>query len=227
MKGPTLGNWLCPAENSAAFCRRLGGCHMKHSTRLQVAIFTALALIALFSPLAFPQGRRGGGFGRGGGAGLGTGPGATRGRGAVRMDEATTLLLITTLLNLTDAQHQQLQDIFDSAIKNGAPIAAQLQSSQDALFEAVRAGKSESEIKSLADQRSSLSSQITLLQVQTFSKMWAMLTAEQKPKVDSFMYDNIGEFLFSTTEPPPPRPAPAAAPTPTVPAPTTPAVPRN
>ena len=121
----------------------------------------------------------------------------------VQMDERTALNLFSALLNLNDSQQQQLHTAFDAAVKTAAPIATQMESNKDALFEAVKSGKSDDQINTLAEQQASLTSQMLALQAQTFSKMWALLTSDQKPQVDASMYGDIGEFLANTKQPPP------------------------
>ena len=168
-----------------------------------------LFIVALCPTLAFAQGRRGGT----GGAGRGGAMAGGRGRGApVQMDERETLDLLTLLLNLTDQQKQQLQTIFDAAANMAAPAATQLQVSKDSLFDAVKAGKSDDEIRSIAARQGSLSTQILTLQAQTFSKLWGILSADQRAQIDSFIYDVIGDFLSNATPPAPAAILPGAAP---------------
>lgn len=167
-----------------------------------------LLMVALCLAVVCAQGRRGG---SGGGIGGGAFGGGGRGRGASPvMDERTVLNLVAALLNLSDMQRQQVQTIFDAADRTAAPIAAQMESSKDALFDAVKMGKSDDEIKTLAAQQESLRTQILTLQAQTFAKMWALLTNDQKAQVDSFIYGEIGQFLSNAT---PPVVSSSAAPT--------------
>ena len=132
-----------------------------------------LIILTLCSAVSLAQGRRGGARGGGG-----------RG-GPVEMDERTALLLLSTLLSLSDSQRQQLTTVFDAAAQTAAPIATQLEAGKGALFEAVKSGKSDDQIKNLAEQEGSLTSQMLALQAQTFSKMWALLDSDQKSKVDA------------------------------------------
>jgi Spy/CpxP family protein refolding chaperone len=113
-----------------------------------------LIIMTLFSSLSFSQGRRGG-------------AGGGRAHGPVQMDERTALNLFSALLNLNDAQQQQLHTAFDAAVKTAAPIATQMESNKDALFEAVKSGKSDDQIKTLAEQQGSLTSQMLTLQART------------------------------------------------------------
>jgi Spy/CpxP family protein refolding chaperone len=143
-----------------------------------------LGVAVLCPTLSFAQGRRG------------TGGGRVRGTGApVQMDERTVLDLFSAILNLSDSQQQQLHAAFDAAVKTAAPISTQMENNNEAIFEAVKAGKSDDQVKTLAQQQASLSSQMLTLQAQTFSKTWAVLSSDQKARFDDLMYDDIGQFL--------------------------------
>src|SRR3984885_5667582 len=155
-----------------------------------------LIILTLCSAVALAQGRRGGARG-GGGQGGGRG-------GPVQMDEGTSLLLLSALLSLSDSQRQQLTTVFDAATLTAAPIATQLEAGKGALFEAVKSGKSDDQIKNLAEQEGSLTSRMLALQAQTFSKLWTILTSDQKSKVDASMYGYIEGFLANAREPVPP-----------------------
>lgn len=133
---------------------------------------TLFIILTLCPTVSLAQGRRGG---RRGGA---------RG-GAVQMDERTALLVLSALLNLSDSQQQQLGAVFDAAVKTAAPIATQMEAGKEALFEAVKSGKSDDQIKNLAEQEGSFTSRMLALQAQTFSKMWTLLNRDQKSEVDA------------------------------------------
>ena len=152
---------------------------------------TLLMIVMLSPSVSLAQGRHGGM--RGGARG-----------GAVLMDDRTALLILSALLSLTDSQQQQLGTAFDAAVKTAAPLVAQMETGKEALFEAVKSGKSDDQIKSLAEQQGSLESRMLALQAQTFSKMWALLTSDQRSEVDASMYDDIGEFLSDAKQPLPP-----------------------
>jgi hypothetical protein len=137
------------------------------------------------------------------------------------MDEHTTLMILTALLALTDAQQQQLGGVFDAAMKTAEPLNAQIENGKQAIFEAVKSGKSDDQVKTLAAQQGAVAGQLLALEAQTFSKMCAMLTAAQKSQVDDIMFTEIADFLGSAREPLPDAVNPAAAPTPTA-TPTTP-----
>ena len=91
------------------------------------------------------------------------------------MTEQTALLVLSALLNLSDMQRMQLSSVFDATAKTAAPIAIQMEDNKEAIFEAVKSGKGDDQIRNLAAQQGSLTTQMMTLQGQTFLKMWAML----------------------------------------------------
>jgi Spy/CpxP family protein refolding chaperone len=174
------------------------------AARLAIKIAVGLALILMLGPSeAFAQGRRGGGGGGGGRGGFRGGP--------PQVSEESSLQLLTAVLSLDDMQQQQLRTAFDAAAKTAAPIATQLEDDKNALFAAVKAGKGDDEIKSLAEQQGALTSQILKLQAQTFAKLWAILRNDQKAEMDDLLYANIGEFLANAKQPVPEPAAPATS----------------
>jgi hypothetical protein len=128
------------------------------------------------------------------------------------IDEHTALLIFSAVLNLTDAQQQQLGNTFDAAVKTAAPLNTQIENGKNALFEAVRAGKTAGQLKALSDQEGALTSQLIALQTQTFAAMYAMLISDQKLMVDDSMFTDIGQFLSNAREPLPETTSPAATP---------------
>ena len=111
------------------------------------------------------------------------------------MNEGSALLLISILLHLGDSQQQQLRTAFDAAVKTSTPITIQMEDGKAALFAAVKSGRSDAEIKSLAEQQGALASQMLVLQAQTFSKLLAILNSKQESHVDAFVFANMEEFL--------------------------------
>jgi len=105
------------------------------------------------------------------------------------------MLLLTGMLDLTVSQRQEVTTVFDAAIKTAAPVATQIESNQQALFEAAKSGKGDDQIKTIGDQQGPLTSQLMALQAQTFAKMWAVLNSDQRAKVDALIYAHIGDLL--------------------------------
>ena len=112
-----------------------------------------------------------------------------------RANEQSALQLITLVLKLNDSQQEQLHAAFDASLKQAAPIADEMEHAKDALFAAARSGKSEEEIRRLADEQGQLTSRMLFLQAQTFAKLWALLDNQQKGLADDFVYSNIRLFL--------------------------------
>lgn len=110
-------------------------------------------------------------------------------------NEQSALDLITFVLKLNDSQREQVHAAFDAALKEAAPIGPQMEAGKNALFAAARSGKSEEEIKHIAEQQGAFTSRVLLLQAQTFAKLWALLDSQQKSRVDDFIYSNIRLFL--------------------------------
>jgi Spy/CpxP family protein refolding chaperone len=149
-----------------------------------------LVVVALVPTAAFAQGRQGGGRTRGGGR-------AT----AVVWNAHATLLLFEAVLELTDAQARQLDTVFSAAEETAAPVATALEAGKNALFEAVKAGRHDDELQKLAERHGDLAIQLQALQARTFARLWALLTAEQKTKVDQSTYEHIGTFLANAARP--------------------------
>lgn len=106
-------------------------------------------------------------------------------------NEASAVNLLTIVLRLNDSQQRELRAAFDAALRTAAPISAKLQAHKSSLFEAVKSGKTEEQIKTLATEQGALTSEMLVLQAQTFTKLWSILNADQKSQVDDFVYGNI------------------------------------
>jgi hypothetical protein len=173
-------------------CDGLASLKISKGDRTIMKRLATLLIIGTLSPaISLAQGRHGGM--RAGARG-----------GPVLMDDRTALLILSALLSLSESQQQQLGTAFDAAVKTAAPLVTQMETGKEALFEAVKSGKSEDQVKSLAEQQGSLVSRMLALQAQTFSKMWALLTSDQRSEVDASMYDDIGEFLSNAKQALPP-----------------------
>src|SRR5437764_13247475 len=73
-------------------------------------------------------------------------------------------------LNLTDAQKQQAQSIFQAARQSAEPVHAQLKQSREALTAAVKSGASDAEIDKLANSLGPLMAQTTAIHNKAFAK---------------------------------------------------------
>ena len=153
----------------------------------------ALALVLCAGSVSAQRGgRRGGGM-----------SGNTFGRTPSNVvTKEDTVDLFAVLLDLNDSQRQRLSAILDGAIQMASPIQEQLNKGTKSLFEAARAGKSDSEINKLADQQGLLASQMLAIQARSFAKLCSMLTSDQQIKDETFLYDRIGSLLASSVRPP-------------------------
>ena len=125
-------------------------------------------------------------------------PGADTSSSSLRQaNEQSALELVTLVLKLNDSQQEQLHAAFDAALKEATPMADEMERAKNALFAAARSGKSEEEIRRLADEQGQLTSRMLFLQAQTFAKLWALLDSRQKGLADDFVYSNIRLFLPS------------------------------
>jgi Spy/CpxP family protein refolding chaperone len=87
-------------------------------------------------------------------------------------------------LNLTDAQKQQAQSIFQSARASAQPLRAQLKQNRQALAAAAKGGESDATIQQLATQQGNLMGQVVAVRTEAFKKFYAMMTPDQRAKAD-------------------------------------------
>jgi hypothetical protein len=112
-------------------------------------------------------------------------------------NEQSALELVTLVLKLNDSQQEQLHAAFNAALKEATPISDEMEHAKNTVFAAARSGKSDEEIRRLADEQGQLTSRMLFLQAQTFAKLWALLDSRQKGLADDFVYSNIRLFLPS------------------------------
>jgi protein CpxP len=90
-------------------------------------------------------------------------------------------------LNLTDAQKEQAKQIFADARKSSESVHSQLSQNKQALSAAVKSGASEAQIDKLSNDMAPLLAQTTAIHTKAFAKFYALLTPEQKDKVNARM----------------------------------------
>jgi Spy/CpxP family protein refolding chaperone len=88
-------------------------------------------------------------------------------------------------LNLTDAQKQQAQTIFQSAKQTVQPLASQLKTDRAAMAQAVKAGDM-AKIQQLSTDMGSLRGTVMSTRLQAQAKFYALLTPDQKTKAEEF-----------------------------------------
>ena len=123
-----------------------------------------LTLVLLFSTtVVFAQGPRG------------HGPGGPRGN---RID------FLATVLSLTDAQKTQATALFEAAETASAALRETQVQQHQALNDAAKSNAADATIDQLAATLGSTSGQLAALRTKAFAKFYALLTAEQRTKLD-------------------------------------------
>jgi Spy/CpxP family protein refolding chaperone len=111
---------------------------------------------------------------------LAQGPGR-RGPGAANQNRIDFL---ATVLSLTDDQKQQATVIFDAAEQASTPVRESLTQQRQALNDAAKSNAADAQIDQLAATAGNLTAQLTAIQTKAFAKFYAILTEEQKTKLD-------------------------------------------
>jgi periplasmic protein CpxP/Spy len=102
---------------------------------------------------------------------------------------------MATKLNLTDDQKQQAKSIMGSARESAKPVRDQLRQDRLALKNAVKTGKSDSEIDQISANLGRDTAQMTALRTKAFAKVYALLTPAQRTQADQ-MHDHArGMFM--------------------------------
>jgi Spy/CpxP family protein refolding chaperone len=83
-------------------------------------------------------------------------------------------------LNLTPEQRSQARAIFAQTKRDTAPLKQELKQNRRAMTDAIRSGKSETEIRQLAAAQGNTLGQIIALRSQARARFVAQLTPEQK-----------------------------------------------
>lgn len=89
-------------------------------------------------------------------------------------------------LSLTDAQKAQAQTIFDAAKTALTTAQGQMTAAHDALTAAIKANKPDADLERLAAAVGTVEGQIAAINAKAEAKFYALLTADQKTKYDSF-----------------------------------------
>ena len=101
------------------------------------------------------------------------------GTGANRLD------FLAGYLSLTDAQKTQATAIFAAATAAGETARGQMTAAQDALKTAIKANATDATLDRLAAAIGAIHAQTTAIQAKASTRFYALLTAEQKTKLDA------------------------------------------
>ena len=105
----------------------------------------------------------------------GHGPGGPRGN---RID------FLATVLSLTDAQKTQATAIFEAAETASSALRETQVQQHQALNDAAKSNAADATIDQLAQTLGSTSGQLAALRTKAFAKFYALLTTEQRTKLD-------------------------------------------
>jgi protein CpxP len=87
-------------------------------------------------------------------------------------------------LDLTDAQKEQAKAIFEETRKANETYREQLRSLRAEEREAIKAGKSENELRNLAQRSANVTADMHANRLVAQSKFWQILTPEQRAKLE-------------------------------------------
>jgi len=113
-----------------------------------------------------------------GGGGRGGGRGGSEG-GSFVMSAPNKFDTISDMLKLNKDQKKALKTTFDGSQKEAAPIRDQIAKALLAIGEAVQAGKSADEIKSLSSSLGTLEAQMAEIELKAFSQIYKSLDKDQ------------------------------------------------
>ena len=135
-------------------------------------MFVRLLLTGILAVTLAPAQRGGGG--RGGGS-----RDSGMGGGGFPMSVASKFDTIATMLKLDKDQKKALKTTFDDSQKEAAPIRDQMAKARLVIGEAVQAGKSEEEIKTLTSSLGTLEAQMAEIELKAFAQVYKSLEKEQ------------------------------------------------
>jgi protein CpxP len=96
-------------------------------------------------------------------------------------------------LNLTDAQKQQVKAIFDATQSTAEGIHTKLEETHKQIEAATANGQfDEAQVRTLANQQAQLEADMLVEHLRAKSKVYAILTAEQRTKADEMMKEHGG-----------------------------------
>jgi Spy/CpxP family protein refolding chaperone len=118
-----------------------------------------------------------------------------RGHGGPRGNRVDFL---ATVLSLTDAQKTQATAIFEEAETASTTLRETQATQRQALNDAAKSNAADATIDQLAATLGSTSGQLAAIQTKAFAKFYALLTTEQRTKLDELKSNGrgIGELSF-------------------------------
>ena len=132
--------------------------------------------------------------GGGGGGGRGVGKSAPLGM----PHQQPRIYQIVDMLALDKDQRKQVMTILDDAQKEAAPARDHLPAAQLAIAQAVQAGASQDEIAKTVNAYAALDTEMTAIELRSFTKIAQVLREDQKPRMPG-MYRML-RGLFNTKD---------------------------
>jgi Spy/CpxP family protein refolding chaperone len=99
---------------------------------------------------------------------------------------------LATVLSLTDDQKQEATAIFDAAEQASTSLRDSLRQQRQALNDAAKASAADSQIDQLAAALGDLTGQLASIQTKAFAKFYALLTTDQRTKLDQLQANGRG-----------------------------------
>jgi Spy/CpxP family protein refolding chaperone len=145
-------------------------------------LLTAILATTLASAQRGGGGGGGGMEGEGGGGGMRGEGGMGMGGGAPRVQRQSKLDMIADKLKLSKDQKEQLQTILQAGMEQAMPVAEQITKGREVIAGAIIGGKSDDDIKKMMEQYAGLAAQMTAVETEAFTKVYALLKPNQQSK---------------------------------------------
>jgi Spy/CpxP family protein refolding chaperone len=88
-------------------------------------------------------------------------------------------------LNLTAAQQEQANAIFEAQRQAAEPVRTQLETAETALYDAAKRNAGDAELDRLAQAEAPLLAQLEAIRAKAFARFYAILTPDQREIIDS------------------------------------------
>ncbi len=150
---------------------------------------------------AIAFGQRGGGMGEGGeGMGMGGGGGSRGGGGGGYIPSAgpsrkSRMESLSEMLSLNKEQKKEVKAAMDDGQKEATPLREQMLKVREQLAEVIAAGKGQDEINAAVKSCAALQSEMAVVELKTFARIYSVLDREQKAKTGPVFQMMTGAFL--------------------------------
>lgn len=101
-----------------------------------------------------------------------------------RQHRAQRFQKLADALNLTSQQREQAKTILQEARQTAQPVRQQLKAGRQQLADAIKTGKSDADIHTLANHQGNLVGQLIAIRTEAFQKCYGLLTPVQRQKAE-------------------------------------------